>query len=138
MRRALVIAIVSAALAIGASPALAKFVQFRTPSGNIGCIGETAAAENTIRCDIRNRTWSPPPKPKSCTLDWGQGLSLNRTGRARYVCAGDTALNTGPKLAYGTSRKIGAITCTSRTTGLTCKNAQGHGFTMSRTRVTRF
>lgn len=137
MVRRLILPAVIVALTI-ASTASAKLVQFRTPSGNIGCIGETIKAENSIRCDIRNRSWSPPPKPASCELDWGQGLNLNRLGRARFVCAGDTALNTGPKLAYGTSKKIGAITCVSRTTGLTCTNAAKHGFTMNRTRVTRF
>jgi hypothetical protein len=121
-----------------ASTASAALVQFRTPSGNIGCIGETARADNVVRCDIRSRSWSPPPKPTSCELDWGQGLSLGRLGRARYVCAGDTTLNVGPKLAYGATRRIGAITCVSRTTGLTCTNAAKHGFLMNRTRVTRF
>ena len=121
-----------------ASTASARLVEFRTPSGNIGCIGETVRADNNLRCDIRNRSWSPPPRPKSCQLDWGQGLSLNRTGRARYVCAGDTALNTGPRLAYGATRRIGSIVCVSRTSGLTCTNPAGHGFRMSRTRVTRF
>ena len=125
-------------LLISAACASAKLVEFRTPSGNIGCIGETAKADNSVRCDIRTRSWSPPPRPKSCPFDWGQGLSLNRLGRARYVCAGDTALNTGPKLAYGATRRIGSIVCVSRTSGLTCTNAAGHGFRMSRTRVTRF
>ncbi len=121
-----------------ASTASAKLVGFRTPSGNIGCVGETAGSGNAIRCDIRTRSWSPPAKPGSCRLDWGQGLSLDRVGRARYVCAGDTALNVGPKLAYGASKRIGAITCVSRTAGLTCTNAAKHGFTMSRERLRRF
>jgi hypothetical protein len=132
------VAILLGGCGLFATSASAKLVEFRTPSGNIGCIGETAGADNSVRCDIRNRSWSPPPKPASCQLDWGQGLSLGRTGRARYVCAGDTALNVGPKLAYGSSRRIGAIVCVSRTAGLTCTNAAGHGFTMSRTRVRRF
>ncbi len=137
MTRRLALAAVLISLTV-ASTASARLVEFRTPSGNIGCIGETVRADNNIRCDIRNRSWSPPPRPTSCQLDWGQGLSLNRAGRARYVCAGDTALNTGPKLAYGATRRIGAIVCISRTSGLTCTNAAGHGFRMSRTKVTRF
>lgn len=138
MRRSLIIASALCACVVFASPAFGRFVSFRTPSGNIGCVGDTARADNSVRCDIRTRTWSPPPRPRSCDLDWGQGLNLTRTGRARYVCAGDTALNTGPKLAYGASRRIGAIVCVSRTSGLTCRNAAGHGFTMSRQRVRRF
>ena len=137
MTRPLALAAVLISLSV-APTASARLVEFRTPSGNIGCIGETVRADNNIRCDIRSRSWSPPPRPKSCRLDWGQGLSLNRLGRARYVCAGDTALNTGPKLAYGATRRIGSIVCVSRASGLTCTNAAGHGFRMSRTRVTRF
>ncbi len=134
-RLALAMVIVSLTMA---STASARSVAFRTPSGNIGCVGETAGAGNMVRCDIRARTWSPPPKPGSCRLDWGQGLSLSRLGRSRYVCAGDTALNTGPKLAYGASVRVGAITCVSRTSGLTCTNAAKHGFAMSRERLRRF
>jgi hypothetical protein len=123
---------------IAASTASATLVQFRTPSGNIGCAGETARASNSIRCDIRNRSWSPPPKPRSCELDWGGGISLDRRGRSQFVCAGDTALNNGGKLAYGKRKTIGAIVCVSRTSGLTCTNADGHGFAMSRTSYRRF
>ena len=137
MTRPLALAAVLISLSV-ASTASARLIEFRTPSGNIGCIGETVRADNNIRCDIRSRSRSPPPRPTSCQLDWGQGLSLNRAGRAHYVCAGDTALNTGPKLAYGATRRIGSIVCVSRTSGLTCTNAAGHGFRMSRTRVTRF
>ncbi len=86
---------------VSTSSALGTVVSFRTPSGNIGCIGETARVGNTVRCDIRDRNWAPPPRPASCGLDWGQGLTLDRVGRARFVCAGDTALNTGRVLAYG-------------------------------------
>ena len=131
-------ALLAVVAAIAATPATAKLVQFQTPSRNIGCIGDTAASANTVRCDIRTRSWSPPPRPKACRLDWGQGLSLDAAGRARFVCAGDTALNSGRRLAYGTAIRIGAIVCRSRVTGLTCRNAAGHGFTLSRLRARRF
>ncbi len=126
------------AVAAGASTASAVPVTFRTPSGNIGCQGETARAGNTVRCDIARRSWSPPRRPAGCVLDWGQGLVLERRGRARFVCAGDTALNRGRILAYGTSRRVGGITCRSRTTGLTCANLDGHGFFLSRGAYRRF
>lgn len=125
-------------LGAGAAPAAAKLVQFRTPSSNIGCVGETARADNVVRCDIATRSWSPPRRPKGCTLDWGQGLVVERTGRARFVCAGDTALNRGRFLAYGTRIAVGAIVCTSRRTGLRCVNVQGHGFTLNRLGYRRF
>ena len=119
---------------VSTSSALGTVVSFRTPSGNIGCIGETARAGNTVRCDIRDRNWAPPPRPAS----WGQGLTLDRAGRPRFVCAGDTALNASRVLAYGASRRIGGIVCASRRTGVTCTNPVGHGFTVSRERARRF
>jgi hypothetical protein len=129
---------VSALLVAGVTPAAAKLVQFRTPSSNIGCVGETARAGNIVRCDIATRGWSPPRRPAGCTLDWGQGLFVERTGRARFVCAGDTALNRGRVLAYGTRIAVGGIVCTSRRSGLTCVNLQRHGFTLSRQGYRRF
>lgn len=137
-RLPVLVALLAIVAAAGAAPAAAKLVRFQTPSRNIGCIGETATSANTVRCDIRTRTWSPPPRPRGCRLDWGQGLSLDASGRARFVCAGDTALNNGRRLAYGTAIRIGGIVCRSRVTGLTCRNAAGHGFTLSRLRVRRF
>lgn len=116
----------------------ARTVSFRSPSGNIGCIGETTLRADTVRCDIRARRWSPPPRPRGCTLDWGLGMSLDRRGRARWVCAGDTALGRWRVLAYGATIRIGRIACRSRTTALTCANADGHGFALSRERARRF
>lgn len=133
-----IVVITAGVLAVGAGPATAKLVQFRTPSSNIGCIGETVRADNVVRCDIATRNWSPPRRPPRCILDWGQGLTLGRTGRARFVCAGDTALNRGRVLAYGTRIAIGGIVCTSRRNGLTCVNLQRHGFTLSRQGYRRF
>lgn len=139
MRRLpVIVALLAIVVAAGAAPAAARLVRFQTPSRNIGCIGETAATGNTVRCDIRTRSWSPPPRPKGCRLDWGQGLALDAAGRARFVCAGDTALNNGRRLAYGAAVRIGAIVCRSGVSGLTCRNAAGHGFTISRLRARRF
>jgi hypothetical protein len=44
-----------------------------------------------------------------------------------------------PVLAYGHSRSVGRFTCTSRTTGLTCRDRRsGHGFEVSRERQRLF
>ena len=92
---------------------------FNSPSGNIGCvIGKTGA-----RCDIRERSWHPPPKPSWCHLDWGQGLSI----------AGHQALG------YGRSIQRGRFRCASRTSGIRCVNRRnGHGFKLSRQQRRRF
>ena len=35
-------------------------------------------------------------------------------------------------LAYGQSRQLGPFACTSRVTGVTCRNRTGHGLFISR------
>ena len=83
----------------------------------------------------RPRT-APRPRPKGCPkiVDWGQGLIVGKSGKGHLVCAGDTALsNGGPTLAYGKSRTVGRFKCTSKTSGMTCKNTDnGHGYVLSK------
>ena len=108
---------------------------FRSPSGNIGC----AMTSQGVRCDIRERSWRPPPKPRSCDVDYGQGLAVDRTGRGRFVCAGDTTLGVGRTVAYGTLVRRGRFACRVRTTGVRCLNTRNrHGFALSRQGYRRF
>src|SRR3954471_20684986 len=69
---------------------------FMLPSNNIGCI----FGDGTVRCDISGKTWTPPPQPADCELDWGNGLEVG-DGEATVVCAGDTALGGPDVLEYG-------------------------------------
>ena len=108
-----------------------QLVTFRTPSNNIGCGGETAK-NGYVRCDISAHSWPTPRRPTTCEFDYGGGLELQTRGRASFVCAGDTVLNRDRILRYGASIKIGRISCTSRTTGVTCRNPAGHGFSLSK------
>jgi hypothetical protein len=122
-------------LAIPAA-AQAKDKHFRTPSGNIGC--RFTDEPQYLRCDIL-QTSDAPPKPKSCDLDYGHSYALNRRGRARVLCAGDTVVDqNAPVLRYGRTRHLGNMTCESKRTGLTCFNLAGHGFVLSRARIRRF
>jgi uncharacterized protein DUF6636 len=111
---------------------------FRSPTGNIGC----AIAEGIARCDIRNRNWSPPPRPRSCNGEtgYGQGLVVGTTGRARFVCAGDTALNpSGRALPYGRDSQVEGFTCHSATDGITCRSTRtGRGFLLNSERYRIF
>ena len=107
---------------------------FRTPTDNIGCgLDPTFAA-----CDIREKTWTPPPKPSSCEFDWGFGvhLSLRPSPASEVTCASDSAYNAeSPVLAYGATLTAGTITCESRTDGVRCTDsASGKGFLLSRDR----
>jgi hypothetical protein len=127
--------LVSLAFALSAATEAGAFVQFQSPSGNIGC----ALSRDGVRCDIAERDWTPPPKPASCELDWGNGVAVDRHGRAQIICAGDTTLHAGRHLAYGDSLRRGRFRCTSRRTGMRCVNRRnGHGFVLSRQRAKRF
>ena len=113
---------------------------FRMPSGNVGCMYAKFAGQPAfLRCDILSGIKPLPPKPRACELDWGTAIGLNRTGRARLMCVGDTAYDPRARvLAYGTTWRRNGFTCTSRTTGLRCSNLSGRGFKLSRQRSTRF
>jgi hypothetical protein len=110
---------------------------FETPSHNIGCYIDSQSA----RCDIRERDWTPPPKPQYCIkagVDWGQGVAV-AAHRASIVCAGDTTLGGPGLLGYGHSARRGPIYCISRTAGITCGNTDSrHGFFLSRARYRVF
>jgi len=136
MPRALLLLAVLAALAAGGAAEGAGFDQgFKTPSGNIVC----AAGGGFVRCDIRSGVRPLPRRPRSCDVDWGQGVQMSRRGRASVVCAGDTTLGVVvPVLRYGRTWRRGGITCTSRSSGLTCTNQSGRGFFLSRARTRLF
>jgi hypothetical protein len=104
---------------------------FQTPSQNIGCY----ISAHDARCDVRERSWSPPPEPASCKkigLDYGQGIVVG-PNHAEFICAGDTALGGKATLGYGQSAQRGALQCESEEKGITCSNGDnGHGFFLSR------
>ncbi len=104
---------------------------FQTPSGNIGC----AISGSFVRCDVLRNDATPPPQPASCDFDWGNAFGVSAKGRGKRLCVSDTVFDPGARtLAYGRSIKRKGIRCTSRESGLKCKNRRGHGFTLSRDR----
>jgi Family of unknown function (DUF6636) len=130
-------------VAVGAAGASAAtpthhFSFFESPSRNIGCVMLGGQA----RCDISGRSWKRPERPASCphVVDFGQGLEVTAGGRARFVCAGDTAMNPqAPVLPYGQTTAIGQLRCTSATTGVMCRaTPAGHGFFISQQRYSLF
>ena len=118
---------------------------FKTPSGNIVC-GWSIAPDGTgsMECGVKSGL-KPPPKPIHCTAGDpnDKRVSLTATGRAVPVlCAGDP----GPfvveakasVLGYGHTWSGGGLSCSSATTGVTCRNRVGHGFFLSRERWRTF
>lgn len=85
-------------------------------------------------CEIRDHTYTAPPKPEDCHLDWGDRVSL-KPGSAPVVhCHGDTIFDAGmPTLPYGQTRWAGPIKCEAQPAGVTCTDTpSGHFFRISR------
>ncbi|TIX02234.1 MAG: hypothetical protein E5V59_02015 [Mesorhizobium sp.] len=108
-------------------------IEFNTPSGNIGCIYTAKGGTGTY-------------EPK----DGGPELSCSRV-EPSYVTIilgpkGPAALIKNPgeqgccsdvdKLGYGNSWSAGPFSCQSSTKGLTCAATNGHGFFISKAKVT--
>jgi len=110
-------------------------VFFQTPSKNIIC----DLSPSAVRCDIVHKSWSPPAKPSSCELDWGNGMHIT-AGKAGITCAGDTLIGTASEtLGYGQADRSGSVLCTSESSGLTCKDEKtGRGFTLAVSRYSLF
>jgi hypothetical protein len=102
---------------------------FLTPSRNIVC----ALTTTSVRCDIGRRQWTAPPKPAGCALDWGNGLQIQGTGPAAFVCAGDSLLGaTSETVGYGYAVRAGDFLCDSASGALRCDNSvTGRGFTLA-------
>jgi hypothetical protein len=132
---ALALAALVPALALGSS----NLRTFQSPSKNIGCVITRGKLGHEVRCDIRQHNWQAPPKPRSCHLDYGNGLVVGRKGKAKFVCAGDTVLGQGKVLAYGKAIQFGGFRCKSATSGMRCVDRKSqHGFKLSREQAKRF
>jgi uncharacterized protein DUF6636 len=70
-------------------------------------------------------------------VDW-HGFELGSRSAGHVLCTGGILYDPGTQapryvtLSYGRTWRSGAFTCVSRTSGLTCTNARGHGVFVSR------
>lgn len=128
------------AVAVLAGPVEAgDFVTFQSPTGNIHCLMDAEGAFAYVRCDLRELTPSYTSAPAGCDLDWGAAFAVEDRGKGYLVCAGDTVQNPGSAvLPYGEAISWGGISCVLAQTGVTCTNAEGHGFLVSRRRQELF
>jgi hypothetical protein len=124
-----------AGFVLWASAAAAQdMVFFQAPSGNIHCMIFVGDGDwQGARSDILQAELSYALRPADCDLDWGHAFEVPRRGASYPVCAGDTVASPdAPVLDYGRSYSLGGITCSSEKSGMTCTNAEGHGFTLRR------
>jgi hypothetical protein len=139
-----VLAIVGLALVPISAFALAHNGFFKTPSGKIVCLWFTGeggvSAHAGVVCGVSTGLKPPIPKkghPECAHLDYvGNRVFLPATGRVQLLpCAGDAGPFADPahtvNLPYGHTWNGGGIVCTEATSGLTCRNSNGHGFVLS-------
>jgi hypothetical protein len=128
---AALVSIVTACAAL--SPAAAQ-EGFRSPTGNIHCQFFATDGDAVVRCDLRQVSNRSFARPRSCDLDFGQAFEISaRGGRGTPLCYGDTVQDNGlPVLPYGQTWQRAGLTCLSEQSGVTCRNARGHGFTVAR------
>ncbi len=130
---------VAIVLAVTVAPhALAQTaIGFRSPSGNVHCQffdGEGGReADATVRCDLTQNA-NRVPRPRDCDLEWGDAFEVSGgAGIGALLCHGDTVRDdTLPVLAYGKTFQRAGLTCIAEQSGVTCVNAKGHGFEISR------
>lgn len=129
MRCAIVIAVLALAACIPVpAGATTPFVHFRSPSGNINCIGGSTPV--FVDCLVRDAAWAKPPaRPARCDLDW-DAYELGLVSRKVSIgaCRGDVGprcFNDCTTLRYGRSLNIGPIRCRSAANGITCRYVHG-------------
>jgi hypothetical protein len=145
LSRVLAVLAALAALAVGAASAQARFVHFKSPSGNIDCtVSAGGGGADSASCIVRSASWPhTPAKPGSCQLDWAPSeVDLSGTRTSLGSCRGDIGplcfAADGPcsTLGYGRTLTVGRIRCLSATAGITCRRTDGRrvGFMVSRER----
>lgn len=132
---ALAIAVTAVALPATANAGIPP--SFQTPSGNILCWVadrvalcrivdyEYAVAETRVVADCTTPGW-----PNEFLLDAGKRavLSCSEDSPGTY-----TGMRTTVTLDYGASKSVGAMTCTSEPSGVTCTDTgSGHFFRVAR------
>ncbi|MEI7622312.1 MAG: DUF6636 domain-containing protein [Actinomycetes bacterium] len=87
---------------------------------------------DSVRCDIVEHSWTPPPRPDACFFDWGPALGVEAASKGRFVCASDTVYRPEVVVPYGRLVRNGAMSCSVVPEGVTCRSGTGHGFFVSK------
>lgn len=112
---------------VAAPPKAKRLDAFQTPSGNIAC-ATWPEDDGSVRCDISQYTYAPPPKPDYCDVDWGGAFSIEPDANVHVLCAGDTVYSVDlAKPAVGTSVVIGRSICNVQTESVECVVSETDG-----------
>jgi hypothetical protein len=128
-------ATVGVAIGVPATAHANELSKFASPSGNIRCVGSGGAG--FVVCEIRDYTYVVPNNDITGCQDsrWPRGNVVEiATGGTDWTCPG-IEFDSGPwpTLDYGQTRSLGAITCDSEPSGMTCTDSRtGHFFRVSR------
>lgn len=110
-------------------------IEFVLPSKNIGCTYTPAGGTSvyTPRDNLAELSCSRI-EPTYVTVILGtKGAATKIENPGEQGCCSDVQV-----LAYGKTFSAGSFDCVAKTSGLTCKSRTGHGFTMSRKKVTTY
>ncbi len=122
----------------GAAHAQSDTGGFQSPSKNISCLVFPSGSQNAIRCDISVMD-AKPKRPADCENEYGQAFMMQSKGGAERICHGDALTDKVlPVVSYGEVWQRGGFTCTPEQTGVTCFNADRHGFSLSRAKQQLF
>ncbi len=137
MRRVLALAAALCAVALAPGQAgTATLPGFHSPSGNIRCLLLAGRPANLL-CNIGQAAYTKQLQDQCmarASVDW-HGFILPAARKATPNCAGGILYTQRPiyaNLPYGKSWSRVGFTCDSRLTGVTCRNARGHGLFLSR------
>jgi hypothetical protein len=150
VRRLLLPLVFTLSLASAAQAALiVRIPGIRSPSGNIQCLFVPGAHQatggrgpSTLLCTIAHASYTKTLQarclaPGGAGVDW-HGFTLGATQKGSVSCSGgilynpDTQRPAYTTLPYGKTWHHGVFTCSSRVTGITCRNREGHGLFISR------
>lgn len=109
-----------------AEPVL-EMERFETPSHNITCQSFTASLVCVIDSGL-----VPEPSHDFCPVDW-IGLFIAVGELSGPSCSGDPGIKRSPApvLEYERTWSRAGVTCDSETTGLTCRDDAGNGFSLA-------
>ena len=123
----------SAILAVAAPARADDYIGFQSPTGNIHCGLYQWDGGASVRCDLMELTQTYTTRPAGCEFDWGFAFGVDDRGKGYLACVSDAVASPGnPVLPYGEAVSLGGISCVSAKTGMTCTNADGHGFSVAR------